>query len=61
MGLHVQPRLAIGDVSAKQALILLVTKNQMLAAPTAYTTLIHPGKRAGHSAILILIVARASP
>src|SRR5436305_467125 len=29
-GLHVQPRLAVGDVSARQALILLVMKNQML-------------------------------
>src|SRR5207245_8852988 len=29
-GLHVQPRLAVGDVSARQALIPLVTKNQML-------------------------------
>jgi hypothetical protein len=36
-GLHVQPRLAVGDVSARQALILLVTKNQMLrlTTPTA--------------------------
>jgi hypothetical protein len=33
-GLHVQPRLAIGDVSARQALILLMVKNQMLS-PTA--------------------------
>ena len=36
-GLHVQPRLAVGDMSARQALILLVMKNQMLrpTAPTA--------------------------
>jgi hypothetical protein len=36
-GLHVQPRLAVGDMSARQALILLLMKNQMLhpAAPTA--------------------------
>jgi hypothetical protein len=36
-GLHVQPRLAVGDVSARQALILLMMKNQMLSptAPTA--------------------------
>src|SRR6202011_5764613 len=36
-GLHVQPRLAVGDVSARQVLILLVMKNQMLrpTAPTA--------------------------
>ena len=36
-GLHVQPRLAVGDVLARQALILLVRKNQMLrpTAPTA--------------------------
>jgi hypothetical protein len=33
-GLHVQPRLAVGDVSARQALILLVTKNQMLRLTT---------------------------
>jgi len=37
--LHVQPHLAVGDVSARQALILLVRKNQMLrlTAPTART------------------------
>ena len=29
-GLHVQPRLAVGDMSARQVLILLVRKNQML-------------------------------
>jgi hypothetical protein len=29
-GLHVQPRLAVGDMSARQALILPVMKNQML-------------------------------
>jgi hypothetical protein len=36
-GLHVQPRLAVGDVSARQALILLLMKNQMLrpTTPTA--------------------------
>jgi hypothetical protein len=36
-GLHVQPRLAVGDVLARQALILLLMKNQMLrpTAPTA--------------------------
>ena len=36
-GPHVQPRLAVGDVSARQVLILLVVKNQMLrpTAPTA--------------------------
>jgi hypothetical protein len=36
-GLHVQPRLAVGDVSARQALILFELKNQMLrpAAPAA--------------------------
>ena len=47
-GLHVQPRLAVGDVSARQALILLVMKNQMLrpTAPTARRTLIPWGKRA---------------
>ena len=33
-GLHVQPHLAVGDVSARQALILLVTKNQMLRLTT---------------------------
>jgi hypothetical protein len=33
-GLHVQPRLAVGDMSARQALILLIVKNQMLS-PTA--------------------------
>jgi len=33
-GLHVQPRLAVGDMSARQALILLMVKNQMLG-PTA--------------------------
>ena len=33
-GLHVQPRLAVGDVSARQALILLVRKNQMLRLTT---------------------------
>src|SRR6266545_4918927 len=30
LGITVQPRLAVGDVSARQALILLVMKNQML-------------------------------
>jgi hypothetical protein len=36
-GLHVQPRLAVGDMSARQARILLMTKNHMLrpTAPTA--------------------------
>ena len=36
-GLHVQPRLAVGDMSARQALILLMMKNHMLrpTAPTA--------------------------
>src|SRR5271165_5578571 len=36
-GLHVQPHLAVGDMSARQALILLMTKNHMLCptAPTA--------------------------
>jgi hypothetical protein len=36
-GLHVQPRLAVGDVSARQAMNLLVTKNQLLrpVAPAA--------------------------
>src|ERR1700688_3096812 len=36
-GLHVQPRLAVGDVSSRQALILPVMKNQMLrpTTPTA--------------------------
>ena len=33
-GLHVQPRLAVGDVSARQALIPPVTKNQMLRPTT---------------------------
>src|SRR5258705_5462549 len=50
-GLHVQPRLAVGDVSARQALILLGRKNQMLrlTAPTARRTSVHLGKtrRAG--------------
>ena len=50
-GLHVQPRLAVGDVSARQALILLRGKNQMLhpTAPTARRTSVHLGKtrRAG--------------
>src|SRR4030081_170184 len=47
-GLHVQPRLAVGDVSARQALILLVMKNQMLrpTAPTARRTSVPWGKRA---------------
>jgi hypothetical protein len=47
-GLHVQPRLAVGDVSARQALILLVMKNQMLrpTAPTARPRLSPWGKRA---------------
>ena len=35
-GLHVQPRLAVGDVSARQALILRLMKNQLLR-PTART------------------------
>jgi hypothetical protein len=58
-GPHVQPRLAVGDVSARQVLILLVMKNQMLrpTAPTARAGLSPWGKRA----ILILIVARFSP
>ena len=39
-GLHIQSRLAVGDVSARQVLILLVMKNQMLrpTAPTARRT-----------------------
>src|SRR6195256_4197094 len=47
-GLHVQPRLAVGDVSARQVLILLVMKNQMLrpTAPTARRTSVPWGKRA---------------
>ena len=47
-GLHVQPRLAVGDVSARQVLILLVRKNQMLrpTAPTARRTSVPWGKRA---------------
>src|ERR1700737_914483 len=47
-GLHVQPRLAVGDVSARQALILLMMKNQMLrpTAPTARRRLSTWGKRA---------------
>src|SRR5262245_49439294 len=47
-GLHVQPRLAVGDVSARQALILLVMKNQMLrpTAPTARPRLPTPGENA---------------
>jgi hypothetical protein len=46
-GLHVQPRLAVGDVSARQALILLMMKNQMLhpTAPTARRRL-SPGENA---------------
>jgi hypothetical protein len=43
-GLHVQPRLAVGDVSARQALIPLVTKNQMLR-PTAPTARRRPSPR----------------
>ncbi len=45
-GLHVQPRLAIGDVSARQALILLGGKNHMLrpTAPTARRRLPSLGK-----------------
>src|SRR5712691_384814 len=47
-GLHVQPRLAVGEVSARQVLILLVMKNQMLrpTAPTARPTSVPWGKRA---------------
>jgi hypothetical protein len=67
-GLHVQPRLAVGDVSARQALILLELKNQMLRSGR-HTTLIPPGENALAAlppsaypgAILILIVARFSP
>jgi hypothetical protein len=33
-GLHIQPHLAVGDVSARQAMILLVMKNQMLRLTT---------------------------
>ena len=46
-GLHVQPRLAVGDVLARQALILLVMKNQMLrpTAPTA-RRVCQPGENA---------------
>src|SRR5205814_77879 len=45
-GLHVQPRLAVGEVSARQVLILLVMKNQMLrpTAPTARRTSVPLGK-----------------
>ena len=51
-GLHVQPRLAVGDVSARQALILLVTKNQMLrlTTPNARTRQSPWGKRAAGAA-----------
>jgi hypothetical protein len=47
-GLHVQPRLAVGGVSARQVLILPVVKNQMLCptAPTARACLSRSGKRA---------------
>ena len=51
-GLHVQPRLAVGDLSAKEAMILLVTKNQMLrlATPNARTRQSPWGKRAAGAA-----------
>jgi hypothetical protein len=45
-GLHVQPRLAVGGMSARQVLILPVVKNQMLCptAPTAGACLSRLGK-----------------
>ena len=51
-GLHVQSRLAVGDVSARQTLILLVTKNQMLrlTTPNARTRQSPWGKRAAGAA-----------
>jgi hypothetical protein len=41
-GLHVQPRLAVGDVSARQALILPVMKNQMLRPTTPTARRVRP-------------------
>ena len=40
--LHVQPRLAVGDVSARQALILPVMKNQMLRPTTPTARRVRP-------------------
>jgi hypothetical protein len=53
-GLHVQPRLAVGGMSARQVLILPVVKNQMLCptAPTARACLSRWGKR-GSSLITV--------
>src|ERR1700756_2071303 len=47
-GLHVQPRLAVGDLSARQALILQMMKNHMLSptTPNARRTSAPWGKRA---------------